>query len=143
MTSRWFTLLMAALLAGSWVVAAQPLAPARGVSPTVDGAGARALLQAGAGKPDFVVLDVRTPAEFAAGHLPGAVNLDIRDPGFEARVARLDRRATFLVYCRTQNRSGVAAAIMRRLGFENVTVMLGGFLEWSQRGFEVEPTPAR
>ncbi|MGV8040503.1 MAG: rhodanese-like domain-containing protein [Thermoanaerobaculaceae bacterium] len=143
MTSRSFIVLMAALLLGSWIVAAQPPSPQPNLSPTVDVEGGRALLERNAGKPDLVVLDVRTPAEFAAGHLPGAVNLDVRDPQLEAKLARLDRASTFLVYCRTQNRSGVVASMMRRMGFERVTVMHGGFLEWSKRGFPSEPPPAR
>lgn len=143
MASRSFIVLMAALLLASWVVAAQPLAPQTTLSPTVDAEGGRTLLEANAGRPGFVVLDVRTPAEFAAGHLPGAVNLDVRDPQLEAKLARLDRASSYLVYCRTQNRSGVVASLMRRMGFESVAVMHGGFLEWSRRGFPSEPRPSK
>lgn len=142
MTSRSFIMLMSALLVGSLVLAAQPAAPTPSLSPTVDVDAGRTLLESNAGKPDFVVLDVRTAQEFAAGHLPGAVNLDVKDPEFEAKLARLDRAPTYLVYCRTQNRSGAAASIMRRLGFEKVTVMHGGFAEWSKRGFPSEPRPS-
>ena len=101
------------------------------------------LLDAHSNRTDLVVLDVRTPAEFAAGHLPRAVQLDIHAADFEAKLASLDRTPVYLVYCRTQNRSGRAAETMRRMGFGQVTVMLGGFTEWSRRGFPVETPPAR
>jgi rhodanese-related sulfurtransferase len=65
-----------------------------------------------------VVVDVRTPAEFAAGHLDGAVNIDVQDaPGFAAAVGGLDPAATYVVYCRTGNRSAQAVARMTDLGF--------------------------
>lgn len=112
----------------------------------VDVAEGRRLLEANAGNAAFVVLDVRSPGEYAAGHLPGAVNISIHEPDFADRIARLDRAATYLLYCRTQNRSGTAASLMRRLGFERVTVMHGGFAEWTRRGFglaNVAPSGSR
>ncbi len=104
---------------------------------------ARALVDARPDRNALVLLDVRTPGEFAAGHLPGAVLLDINGADFEAKLAQLDRGPAYLVYCRTQNRSGRAAEMMRRMGFGQVSVMLGGFAEWSRRGFPVETPPAR
>lgn len=59
-----------------------------------------------ADRPGVVVLDVRTPEEFAEGHLPGAVNLDVSDPGFEQGLEELDRDATYAVYCRTWQTHG-------------------------------------
>ena len=59
-----------------------------------------------------IVLDVRTPAEFAAGHLPGAVNIDVEAPDFGTRIAALDASLPYAVYCRSGNRSGVALAAM-------------------------------
>ncbi|EPD31439.1 rhodanese-like domain-containing protein [Gleimia europaea] len=67
------------------------------------------------------VLDVRTPAEYAEGHLDGAVNIDVTDPGFEDAIASLDPNGTYSVYCRSGNRSGKAVAIMEQKGFTNVT----------------------
>lgn len=133
---------VAAVAVSSAWSAQGPAAPAGdALSPTMDVDQARTLLGAHAGRSDLVLLDVRTPGEFAAGHLPGAVLLDIHAEGFEARLAQLDRSPTYLVYCRTQNRSGRAAETMRRLGFGQVTVMVGGFAEWAKRGFPVE-TPS-
>ena len=68
-----------------------------------------------------VVIDVRTAEEFAQGHLPGARNLDLNCGGFAAALAGLDAGATYLLYCRSGNRSGTAAQMMRQAGFTDVT----------------------
>lgn len=95
------------------------------------------------GRADFVVLDVRTPAEFAAGHLAGAVNLDFRAADFEARASKLERSRGYLVYCRTGHRSSLALPILRRLGFTSLYHLGGGITEWQREGLPVEPAPAR
>ena len=68
-----------------------------------------------------VLLDVRTPAEFASGHLEGAINIDVQSPDFDQQVAQLDPSATYLVYCRSGNRSGAAIDRMQGLGFSDLT----------------------
>ena len=68
---------------------------------------------------DTVVLDVRTAAEFAEGHLDGALNIDVQG-AFDTEVAELDRDATYVVYCRTGNRAGTAISRMSDLGFESL-----------------------
>lgn len=69
---------------------------------------------------DAVVLDVRTPEEFAAGHVAGAVNIDVSAPTFADQIAQLPTDATYLVYCRSGNRSAQAAAQMVEAGFVDV-----------------------
>ncbi|HNX49053.1 MAG TPA: rhodanese-like domain-containing protein [Thermoanaerobaculaceae bacterium] len=142
----WSLLLIAVTMVGAMSGAsstpALAVTPGDMPSPTMDVEAGRALVESSTDRPGLVVLDVRTAAEFAAGHLPGAVNLDLRLAEFEARLAHLDRATAYLVYCRTQNRSRQVAEKMRRLGFERVTIMAGGFSEWSRRGFPVEvPAP--
>lgn len=66
------------------------------------------------------VIDVRTPAETQAGMIAGARNIDIGAPDFRDRIAELDRDGSYLVYCRSGNRSAQAAAIMEELGFTDV-----------------------
>ncbi|MBV6728983.1 rhodanese-like domain-containing protein [Nocardioides daeguensis] len=66
------------------------------------------------------VVDVRTAEEFAAGHLEGAVNIDVSAPDFEAQLAQLDPAATYIVYCHSGNRSAQATAAMAALGFAEV-----------------------
>jgi rhodanese-related sulfurtransferase len=94
---------------------------------------ARKLLKEQGGKADFVVLDVRTSAEFADWHLPGAVNLDIQMRDFETRLTALDRGKTYLVYCRSGNRSTKAVQAMERLEFSRVFHMREGTLGWEKK----------
>ena len=83
---------------------------------------------------DVVVLDVRTPAEFASGRLPDAINIDLASPTFDDDVAALPMNATYVVYCRSGNRSAVAADRMLELGFADVYNVTGGVTEWQANG---------
>ena len=85
----------------------------------------------------LVVLDVRTNDEFAEGHLPNAVNLDIQAAGFADDLAALDREVPYLLYCRTDNRSGRAREMMRDLGFAEVYEIGGGIVAWAEAGLAV------
>ena len=85
----------------------------------------------------FVLLDIRTDAEIEAGHIPGAVSLDFYGPTFRDELAQLDREATYLIYCRTGNRTGQTYRMMRDLGFEKVYDMDGGITEWLDLGYPV------
>lgn len=74
-----------------------------------------------------VLLDVRTPEEYAAGHLEGAVNMDILSAGFETQLQTLDKDATVYVYCKKGGRSARAAALMDSIGFATVINLTGGY----------------
>jgi rhodanese-related sulfurtransferase len=113
------------------IVSAAPAAGSKATNVTVEQA--RELIQERGGKADFVVLDVRTPAEYAGGHLPGALNADIQARDFETRVGSLDRRKTFLVYCRSGNRSTKAVQTMERMGFQSVYHMTEGMIGWEKK----------
>ena len=93
------------------------------------------MIQANAGKADFVVLDVRTPSEFASGHLAGAILIDFNASNFTTEVDKLDKTKRYLVYCRTSNRSGQAVAVMKSLGFKEVYDMDGGIVAWEAAGY--------
>ncbi|MEV8136584.1 rhodanese-like domain-containing protein [Microbacterium aurantiacum] len=67
---------------------------------------------------DTVVVDVRTPAEYAGGHLDGAVNIDFQSPEFDATVAELDPADEYVVYCASGNRSAQAVAAMEAAGLD-------------------------
>ena len=95
---------------------------------------AQALIRENAGNRDFVVLDVRTPGEFAQGHLEGAVLVDYRSPGFREEMAGLEKTKTYLVYCRTGNRSARAMGIMGELGFRSIYNLEGGIKRWLEEG---------
>lgn len=94
---------------------------------------AQKLIKEHAGKADFVILDVRTPGEFAEGHLKGAVNLDVQSPTFEKGLRALDRKKSYLVYCRTGNRSRRATLTMEAQGFRSIFHMNEGIVMWKQQ----------
>ncbi len=83
---------------------------------------------------DLVVLDVRTPEEFAQGHLEGAVMLDFYRTDFAAELDKLDKDVPYLLYCRSGNRSGQTATIMSQLGFSDVADVDGGVVAWGEAG---------
>jgi len=83
------------------------------------------------------ILDVRTPEEYASGHLDGAANADFRSAGFREAVSGLNREKAYLVYCRTGIRAGQAAVVMAGLGFLQIYNLSGGISRWRQEGFEV------
>jgi rhodanese-related sulfurtransferase len=86
---------------------------------------------------DLVVLDVRTPEEFAEGHLDGALLVDFYDADFSAQLAALDPDVPYLVYCRSGNRSGQTLAIMDELGFESAVDVDGGIVAWAGAGLPI------
>lgn len=84
---------------------------------------------------DVVILDVRTPAEFAAGHVSNAVNLDVESGRFANEILNLDKSKTYAVYCRSGRRSAEAVKIMSDAGFTNLYNMNGGTIDWTNAGF--------
>ena len=89
------------------------------------------------GPEDLVVLDVRTPEEFAEGHIDGAVQLDFYRPDFAEQLAQLDPSVPYVVYCRSGNRSGQTVPMMQDLGFTSVADVNGGILSWQGSGLPV------
>ena len=79
---------------------------------------------------DLVILDVRTPDEFAEGHIEGATMLDFYEPSFAAELAELDPDVPYVVYCRSGNRSGQTLGLMAELGFSSVENVDGGVIAW-------------
>ncbi|MEQ4489247.1 MAG: rhodanese-like domain-containing protein [Dehalococcoides mccartyi] len=98
---------------------------------------AKALIDRNAVSADFIILDVRTPSEYAQGHIPGAVNLDYY-ASFEASLSAFDKTKTYLVYCRTGNRSASAARLMLDNGFAAIYNMQGGINAWISGGLPLE-----
>ena len=77
------------------------------------------------------VIDVRTPEEFAAGHLEGATNLDVQVDDFEERVSELPRDTSYVVYCVSGRRATGAVEQMTALGFSDV-VNGGGYADLAE-----------
>ena len=86
---------------------------------------------------DVRVLDVRTPEEFAQGHLEGAINIDVNSADFASAVGELPKDVTWFVYCRSGNRSGVATDQMAEFGFTTLYDLQGGITDWANAGGKV------
>lgn len=97
---------------------------------------AQTLVQKGADK--ALVVDVRTPAEFEQGHIPGARNIDFFGPRFEKEISSLPRDIPVLVYCRSGKRSAGAAEAMTEQGMANIIHMSQGMEAWEAAGLPVE-----
>ena len=87
---------------------------------------------------DIIILDVRTPQEFNAGHIKGAKNINVADKNFSPKIEGLDRNSTYLVYCRTGNRSQYAIKFMEKSNFKTVYHLQHGITEWVGSGNPVE-----
>lgn len=105
------------------------------VTQTVDAATAADLLAEG----DGVLLDIRTPEEFAAGKIAGSQNIDFYAADFAAQLDRLDKDATYFVYCRSGNRSSLSMNTFADLGFSSVYEIDGGILNWNAAGLPIVP----
>lgn len=92
---------------------------------------AQAVIDGGEG---VVILDIRTPEEFAEGHIEGAVNIDFYAPDFADQLAELDAAGSYVLYCRSDNRSGQAMPVFEDLGFVDVTEVDGGVVAWAEAG---------
>lgn len=79
-----------------------------------------------------LIIDVRTPAEFATGHLAQAINIDYLNEHFWDQIEQLDLNRPIFVYCRTGRRSIRACTLMRNGGFnpDKIFNMEGGYALW-------------
>lgn len=80
------------------------------------------------------VIDVRTPEEYAAGHLEGATNINVEATTFTDQIAALDKAGTYAVYCRSGNRSRTATQQMADAGFSTMYDLDGGIIAWTAAG---------
>lgn len=137
MPRRYFVLialLLVSLLTGCGG-AATPNASAIDVSKlpsTVDVATVKALQ----GRDDVVVLDVREPSEYAAGHIPNVTLIPMGQ--VPNRLSEIPKDKTVILTCRSGNRSGQVADFLRQQGYSNVHNMEGGILAWQQAGYPVQ-----
>ena len=79
---------------------------------------------------DYVLVDVRTPEEFAQGALPEAVNISVTDLSFPFEIAKLNKEKPVLIYCKGGTRSARAAVAMKALGFDEIHELDGGYMAW-------------
>lgn len=73
-----------------------------------------------------VVLDVRTPEEYADGHIEGSLNIDVNNKDFAKKITALNKDDTYKIYCRSGRRSGKALDQMKSMGFKDLE-NLGGY----------------
>lgn len=89
------------------------------------------------GEGPVTVLDVRTPGEFEAGHIEGAVNVDVMSETFVEDLAKLDKDATYVLHCKSGARSARALEAMKAAKFRKIAHMNGGFDGWTGAGMPV------
>lgn len=88
--------------------------------------------------PEAVILDVRTPAEFKEAHIKNAINVDYHASDFRRQLNKLDKSTHYIIHCKSGFRSSKSLDIMKRLGFERVTHIDGGFDAWKAAGLSSE-----
>src|SRR5664279_4794842 len=84
--------------------------------------------------PGVMVIDVRTPSEYASGHIANAVDIDVENSTFDSKLAALDKSAEYAVYCHSGNRSAVALQKMAADGFTDIADLSGGISAWTAAG---------
>ena len=105
------------------------------ISPT-DAAG---IIEQNTNNTDFVLLDIRTPEEYASGKIAGAVNIDFYDADFREQLDALDKDTHYVVYCNSGNRSGQSLSVFEDLGFARVENVATGITGWYEGGYPVVP----
>jgi rhodanese-related sulfurtransferase len=91
-----------------------------------------------------IVIDVREYDEFAAGHLPGAINIPRGVLEFKIGMVPecANKSGAFMLYCRTSGRAALSAVQLQKIGYENIVSMAGGFEAWNTEGRPTEkPEP--
>ena len=129
MNRQLATMVMAVLLLA--LAAAPAAATLQDLSP----AQFKSMLEQHRDDPEVVLLDIRTPAEFRQGHIRGALPLDYYARDFVDRLKALDREKTYLIYCRSGNRTGRSLAIFDKLGFSKVYQLQTGLVGWARDGY--------
>ena len=129
--SQW--LLVFLLLTPVLVMAAAPIED-------ISARTAKGLIQENRPNPDFIILDIRTPREFDGGHIAGARNIDFYAKTFATDFRRLDREKTYLIYCRSGNRSRQLMGAVEKMNFKQVFHMRSGIVDWVGQGFKLVPT---
>lgn len=84
------------------------------------------------GNDQLIIVDARTPEEFADGHLDGAINVDVKADDFTEQILKMSKEESYLVYCRSGKRSTKASNIMADQGFKTLYNMDGGYLAWTE-----------
>jgi len=87
--------------------------------------------------PGITIIDVRTPGEFAQGHIEGAINYNVEGPDFANQIMGLDPAGVYAVYCQSGNRSQVPVSQMSSIGVNSIFELESGISGWESAGFPV------
>lgn len=90
------------------------------------------LIKENKSKDNFQIIDLRTEEEFKSGHLENSIMIDFYNPNFIQKVQKLDKNKTYLVYCRSGNRSASASQLLEQLGYNNIYDLAGGITSWQE-----------
>ena len=82
-------------------------------------------------KKQIKIIDVRTPKEFNQGHIESAININFKSSNFIKSISKLNKDTSFLIYCKSGNRSGKAAKIFDSIGFYKIYDLKGGYINWN------------
>ena len=83
---------------------------------------------------DYILIDVRTAEEYESGHIQDAINFDYYSESFQKEILSLDKSASIVLFCRTQNRSTKTANYLKENGYKEITVIAGGITSWVKNG---------
>ena len=83
---------------------------------------------------DYILVDVRTLEEYESGHIQDAINFDFYSESFQKEILSLDKSASIVLYCRTQNRSTKTANYLKENGYKEIAVLEGGITSWVKNG---------
>jgi phage shock protein E len=87
---------------------------------------------------DAIVVDVRTPGEYASGHLPNAVLIDFNQPDFMQKMQQYNTSTELLIYCASGNRSSRALLQLTKAGYSRVYDLTGGIAAWRSAGYKIQ-----
>jgi rhodanese-related sulfurtransferase len=96
---------------------------------------ADSLITANAGNPDFIMIDVRTPGEYAPEHIINAININYYASNFDSTIMSLDHSKRYFIYCGSGTRSGFTLTKMENWHFKEVYNLAGGMTAWKNAGF--------
>jgi phage shock protein E len=92
------------------------------------------LIETHTGDSDFIILDIRTPGEYQRGHLKNATMIDYYSKSFADEIRRLDKKKSYLVYCRSGNRSARSMDLFIKLKFQKIYHLSSGINGWISEG---------
>jgi rhodanese-related sulfurtransferase len=124
---RIIFLMVTLFLTGPFTLFAQP----KQIVKTINSVESAEMIKKNTNNAKFIILDVRTPSEYAVGHIANATNIDFNASDFAQKIGKLDKSKMYLVYCRSGHRSAGAVEIMKTQSFQTIYNLDGGITKWT------------